>query len=361
MFKRIFAFLLVFSLLAPVSVGAAEAEPERILYAIAVRGAVRNLPAITQFDDAIDDMVDMRYQLRDLAAHFRRSGTAAEAEVIRIERQIGDLSASISNMRAIQEMTRAVTEFSMRNSITAINNMVLDIELLEATLAHEQVTVDNLELRHRAGLVSESDLRAAQLGLQQRETNLAALTVSLETERQNLNRILQRPVTGNFYVAFEREIIELPADLNRHISRVAHRQPNIRQRDNTLNRARSAQDDRDVPIGSAEHRSRERAVTQAERERTESLRAMEAEIRSLYNNITMLMHTSESLEIDLQRAKERLETVELNYQTGLATRFDVEGARLAVLGNEIALEKNLNTLWSMQFLFENPFIRLMGS
>ena len=61
-----------------------------------------------------------------------------------------------------------------------------------------------------------------------------------------------------------------------------------------------------------------------------------------------------TLDIDMQRAIQRYEAVVLNYQAGLVTRFDVETAELAVLGAEIAIERNLNNFWNAQFMFLNP-------
>ena len=354
--KRVVSVLLV-CMLFSVPVWARESqEPQGIPYNVAVRGATRNLPAITVFDDTVDELQELRTSLQNLLRARRASGTADHAEIVQMERQIADLGANINTMRAAQNMARISTEFAMRNSIVTIANTELDIQLLEATLAQDRVNLNNTRMRFNAGLISESDLRAVELALQQQEANLAALEVSLTSERQSLNRILQRPITGNFYVRYDRELLELPANLEGHIRRAAPRQPNVRQREIAMTRARAVWRDQDVDFGSPERQARERAYNQATREHTDVLRSVETVIRNQYNSLIALRHQNESLAIELQRAVERRDDVILNQEVGLATPFDVETAELAILRAEIAIERNLNTHWNTQFIFENPFL-----
>ena len=356
MIKRIISVILACTLFA-VPVWAREPEaPERIPYGVALRGAVRNLPLITEFDDNIEDLREMREDLQALLDLRRQAGTLTREERDQMQREIANLGANINRMRAAQEMLRIGTEASMRAGITSINNTVLDIELMEVVIGHERTNLDNTRLRFNAGLVSESDLRAAELALEQREANLASMRVSLESERQNLNRILQRPVTGNFYVYFERELIELPENLDAHVRQVAPRQPNVRQADIALSRAQAYLNDVHLDFASPIRIERERVRNQAQRERNEVLRDVETAMRNHYNTLIMMLYSMESLEISLQRSVEQLEATTLNYQAGLATRFDIEAAKLEILRNEIDIEKNLNNFWNAQFAFENPFL-----
>ena len=355
MIKKI-VFILLASVLFAVPVLAQTGEAQGIPYSVAVRGATRNLPAITAFDDLVTDLQDARQSLQDLLRLRRATGIMTHAERIQLERQIADLGAEINTMRALQDMARISTEFAMRNTMTTIANTRLDILMLEATIAQERVNLNNTRLRLNAGLISATDMRAAELAFQQQEANLSALNVTLETERQSLNRILQRSITGNYYVSYDRELLELPVDLEQHIRREARRQPNVRRQEIAMNRARAAFRDQDVEPGSPERRSRERAYNQAVREHNETLRGVETAMRNQYNALTLLMHQNDSLEIDLQRAVERLEAVTLNYQAGLATPFDIEAAELAILRIETSLERNLNIYWNAQFMFQNPFL-----
>lgn len=358
MFKKFIATLLITALMV-VPVYANDAElptPERIPYNVAVRGAVRDLATLTALDDAIEDLQDIRDDLRSLLELRRVSGTLTRPEESEMERQLANLLAQINTMRANQEMIRISTEFAMRNSMTTINNTLLDLHLLEATIAHGKNALDMAQLRFNAGLISESDLRSQELALQQQESQLATLQVMLESERQALNTVLQRPLTGYFYVYYQQELIDLPEDLNAHIRRVAPQAPNVRQRDITLSRARAYLNDVNLDFGSPVRQERERARNQAERERNETLRNVETAMRNHYNALTALLHSNESLQIDLERATNLYETVQLNYQAGLAAQFNLEEARLGVLNAENAIQRNVNTFWNMQFMFENPFL-----
>jgi len=357
MFRKIFFALFICVLFTvPTIVSAQETEEnmQRIPYLVAVRGAVRNNPILVDLDDTIEDVQEARDNLQSLMRLRQDAGTLSRAEEREMQRQVADLGASLRNMRATQEMIRIRIEFGMRNTITTINNTELDIRLTEATLEQDRVNLNNAQLRFNAGLISESDLRSKELTLQQRESNLASLLISLESERRELNRILQRPVTGDFYVAFEREIIDLPTNLDQHVRQVASNQPNVRQADTDLNRAQSHL--RDISRAAPEYRDLERVRNQAERVRNETLRDVQADMRNRYNTLTMMLRTHDSLEIDLLRAVDRYETLTLNYRAGLATRFDLAAAELGILSTETAIEKNLNTIWNMQFMFEHPFL-----
>ena len=361
MIKRIISLLLAFSLIS-VPVWAQETEyyqeeATRLPYSVALRGAIRNLPAITSMDDSIEDLTEMRDDLRAILDLRRTTGTLTREEERRLQRQIADLGASVNTMRASQEIIRTSTEFLMRSSITQINNTRIDIQLLEATLEHESANFEIARQRFAAGQISESELNALELLLERREADMASLRVSLDIEIQNLNRILQRPVTSNYYIYFDRELMELPENLDAHVRRYAPREPNVRQMEIALNRAQAAVND-EHDLASPQRAERERARNQAERQLNATLRSVETAMRNQYNALTMLRHNIQSLEIELQRVQAVHEAALLNYQQGMVTRFDVEAAELAILRVELSIEQNLNTFWNSQFLFENPFLLL---
>ena len=360
MIKKTMFFVLLASIVFAVPAFANEVNeasgPERIPYITALRSSLRNLPGITAFDDQIDDMTEVRDDLRSLLELRRVSGTLTRPEELQMQRQIANLGSHIQSMRVAQDTVRIGTEFSMRNSITTINNTTLDIELMEATLAYYQNNLNTAQLRFNAGLISESALQAAELSVQQRESNLAALLVNLESARHDLNRTLQRPVTDYVYIFFDRELMELPDNLDRHIRDVVSSQPNVRQREIAYNRARAYLSDLRTDFGNPVRAQLERERDQARREYNEIRRNVETAMRNHYNNLTAMLHNKESLAIDLTRALDRYEIATLNYQAGLATRFDIEAAERGVLAAEIALERTLNNFWNAQFLFENPFL-----
>ena len=360
MIKSFFAVLLVTVMMATPVLAAEnnEVTATRIPYTIAVRGAINNLPALTGMDDMIDDIYELRRSLRDWREVRDRGGTGTREELAELDRQIGELTAQMNTMRITQEILRTSTEFSMRNSMTNIANIELDIKLMEANLELERAALQNAALRLAAGLISESDFNIAELELQQQEADLAARQVSLETEQQNLNRILQRSITGNYYVAVDKVLIDLPADLNAHVRRAAPRQANVRLEDIAVNRARSNWNN-EVLRFSPERASLERTLNQAQRERNEALRATETAIRNQYNTLQSLNRQNDSLKIELQRAEERLEVVRLNHQAGRATAFDISRAELAILQIEVSLQRNFNNAWNMQFIFENPFLLVL--
>ncbi|MCL1998844.1 MAG: TolC family protein [Turicibacter sp.] len=357
MMKKVLGFALLLSLAFGVMVQAAEeaAEIDEIQYVTALRGALRDLPALLAIEDSINSLTEARDNLQGILILRRQAGThLLDGGLGELEAQIADLSANINNMRAIQTITRLGTEFSLRNSIVTINNALLDIYLLERTIEQYQRDLSTANLRLNAGLISDSDLRSTELALQQRESSLVSLRISLETEYQNLNRILQRNATTPIQVVVEKELIELPTNLDEFVRQTLRTQPNIRQQEITFDRARSAVSA--VHPMDPQRTSLERARNQAERELLDTRRATELAMRNQHNTLEILLINHESLEIDLARALERVETVEANQRAGFATLLDIEAARLAVLSAEIAIERNFNNLWNLQFTLKNPFL-----
>ena len=355
MLRKISFLVLLFALFA-VPVYAEDTDVIRIPYNAALRAAQNNLPAITRFDELIENMQDTREDLRRLYAVLVRLEETTQEELDEIDQQIAELSANIQLMGINKEMSRISTELTMRNALTSIANTELDIRLSEARLEQDRTNLHVAELRFEAGLISETALREAELDLQQNEANLYALNTTLVGDRQNLNRIIQRTLTGNYYIVYERELTDLPANLNNFINQRVNRQPTVRIADINLSRARVALRQFETAFGSTERAVRERAVTQAERERAEAIHNIEAAMRSQYNTLTTILRSNESLEIDLQRATERRDSVIISYEAGFATAFDVAAAELAILAAEIGIERNLNNFWNLQFLFVNPFL-----
>ncbi|MCL2016579.1 MAG: TolC family protein [Defluviitaleaceae bacterium] len=335
-----------------------QGEPTRVPYNIALGHATRNLPAITTFDTNIRSLEDMRTQMQDMLNFRQRRGESFPGEIAQLDAQIGELTANIHNLRLAREMATISTELTMRNSMTNIANTELDILLLEANIGREQVNVENTRLRFEAGMVSESDLNTAELALEQMDTDLASLQVSLATERQNLNRILQRQLTGNYYIMNDWELLELPSGggLDEFVRRTALRQPTVRQRDIAVGRARAVLNQTPAPLGTFQRSEQDRALAQAEREYNTTLRAVETAIRNQYNNLTMLLNSNESLGIDLLRANERLNSANLNFQVGRATQFEIDGINLEIFRIETAIQRNLNNFWNAQFMLENAFL-----
>jgi hypothetical protein len=60
--------------------------------------------------------------------------------------------------------------------------------------------------------------------------------------------------------------------------------------------------------------------------------------------------------IDLEKSTELHRTTKARHGAGQVTKYDVDGAALAVRQNETAIDKNLNSRWTLTFMFRRPFM-----
>jgi len=334
-------------------------QPQQIRFDRAMQMALANSSALVDLEDRLENLTEQRDALRNLLELRRFAGTITPPEEAALLRQIADLNAVIHTMQYGRTMTRVGVEMQLLAILVTIRNLELDIYLAEANIIQYENNVNIAQLRLNSGLGSESDLRTAEMNLQQREAGLSTQRVSLETEWNSLRRLLQLSMDHYFYIDYEMIINPLPTDLNQHIRDITTRQrqmpPNLRQREVTLNRARAVLNDtvnQDTPARTQAQRAHDQAV----RERDELIRTLETGIRNQYNTIRMLQQTYESLQIGLAQAVERRDVAQLNYQAGLVTPFVIESAELGILAAEIAIQKNLHTQWLSQFRFDNPFL-----
>ena len=360
MFKSLACMLLVCTvLITPVQAHRQPEEPYHISYAEALHKALHELPAIRDIDAMIREVRLERRALQDFRRFEEQMGASSRDELARISRQISDLDDYISTLQLNEEMVRIGIEFSLRSAITDIANMRLDLQLMELALEQEQAAFNRARLRFNTGLISRNEFTSAETALQYQKSELAALRILLEAEQQNLNRILQQPITSSFCIYFDRELIELPGRLNNHIQQMIRRQPCYRRLEMAVNRARVqrryAVCDRDF-YGVDTRDERTRAYNQAVRERNEARRNLETAIRGHFNTLTVLLRQNEALEVELQQAMGRYEAILLRYRAGMVRSPEVEAVRFAVIKAEIALEQHLNKFWNAQFLFEHPFL-----
>jgi hypothetical protein len=335
--------------------------PVALRYNDAVTMATRNLTSLLTLDDAISQLRDALKTVTD----ERDAMINSYSPMMRpyVESAIRDafvpyirpLERRINELRYSQDMIKLGTELQLLNSINAIENALLDIALTELAIEQDEASLEAARARWERGTGSESDYRAAEFSLAQRRVNLSALRVSLDNERMSLSRLLNKPVTEVYAVDYGARTPALPDDLEAYIAKALKEQPNILQKESEAARAK-AEYDESSGAPQSERDALKRAQTRAERELEDMKKNLELAIRKQYNNILALQYNGESLEIDLKRANDRLETLRLNLDAGLVTPLELGAGRLGVESAKAAIAKNNNNYRIMLFMFANPFL-----
>nr|AGS53430.1 hypothetical protein [uncultured bacterium contig00025] len=338
-----------------------ERQPAVIAYNDAVSMATKNLPGLISLDEAIRALRDQLKELTDerdarinsfnpiMRPYVESAIRSAFAGPIRL------LNRHINEMIYSQDMIKTAAEMQLRGSIVAVENMLIDIEIAEAAVSQEIAALDAARIRYERGAGAESDYRSAELALSQRRTNLTLLHISLSNERMNLNRLLEKPMTELYAVEYDAKQAELPPDIDAYVRAVITEQPNVKQKDSEVARLKTDLDNA-ADAATSERDEKKRALSRAERERDELGKNLELAIRKQVNSMQILLYSIESLEIDLQRANDRRETLRLNLEAGLVSQHDMDLAQLAVMNAEAGIAKSLNNYWVMQFALEHPFL-----
>ena len=348
------AFLILSPAAAQAS--AAKAPPKPIKYADAVKMATKKLSGVVSLEDS-----------KSLLSEQKKYASSTEAW--HIDKQIDSLKLN-------QDMVKISTEVSLRNILVNIENYGLDIGLLEETIVQNEANVVRVGLRRQYGMASDNDLRAAEQALAQNQANLDALLISLENEKINLNKILQLPLTQASVVDYERAAENPPEDLEKYIKDKLKKDPSVKQKQNTLDMKKREYDDyieqqrlirlqiyygllkpeEAPPVDPMREISLKSEYDKAKRELDDAKKAMETAIRANCNNLEQIRQRQVSLLVDLEKANDSYETATAHLQAGFATQYDVDNALLAISNTNVSIQKNLNSYWTLRFLFNHPFL-----
>ena len=314
----------------------------------------------------------------DVGAFFaiERDLLATEASLVQA---IADMASreieGRNQLRSRAEMEQLIAdaaELMVLTYLTNINNHAMDLQLMESAVIQSERNRDFVRLRRDLGMASDEDLRTAELALRQDRAAVTALTSVLQTERENLNRLLRFPITRDLVVTFEPEIVPVEvADINAFIRQATADDVNIRNNRVSVEAAEAA-------LSSARNLGRSSFTTEREwqdwgrtienyertlRNARDAYRTaaenLDRNIRSTYNSLKQLEERRDILISDLARANNNYRIATANYEIGNITQFELDAARMAVLQAEIAIVKNIFQHNMLRFTFERTYLLSM--
>jgi len=280
-----------------------------------------------------------------------RNYTMPEVQLLRTREMLSNqLAAMDYNIRMIKEGN----EMLLRSNLAAIERARLDIIMLEAQKALEENILTLTGLRHSLGLASDTELRDAEQSMARIRSNLEAQRLTLADNNLALNNLLGLSAATNLAITGLTWQAAGPGNLENHIEAVLDEAPTVALRQLDLNYALYMQFSydrlllRDEQEDYYRYRGRRQdsstvielrnEVNLAGRNLDNARDNIERQIRSAYNNLSQLAERQAMIEADLAAAiQDYVETAVL-YMAGLATRIELQGAELAILSQEIALE-----------------------
>ncbi len=279
-----------------------------------------------------------------------------EEQLANVLRQEKSVRNQISNVDVNKQMIADGNEYMLRSYVTNINGYALDIQSMEAKIELSKLNKNNVALKQSIGLVSDTDLKLAELALEQDIANLNSLKLMLKSEREALNHLLGYTASRDVYVVYEPTVTPLIIDdLNQHIRLKIEKDPSIYLKKQAVDEASykitTAKD-----ISSESELQNENNLKKAKRDYEDAKTAMDKEMRSTYNSIKQLEQKQKLLELDIKKAVNDYNNALASYEAGNITLYNVNMARLGILQAETAMVKNAFTYANTVFLFNTPYM-----
>jgi len=246
-----------------------------------------------------------------------------------------------------------VIENTLRSLIITVAELETRIESMDAELVLTEEDLRRVTVRNQFGRASANELRGAQQAVLLAQMDLTQHKTNLYSAHNSLNHLLGQPLSQYTVIEFEITLLDENFDLSDHIRRVIPGTPTISQLQLEVDWANEA---RRAYRGSNRDTQRDlrEAYERTVLARNQAMRTMETALRRANNELTNLQTTIEVRQLELYRAKQRLETAETNLSLGTITRHEVEQARLAVFHAEQAIESIVNQKWMLIFRIKNP-------
>ena len=285
-------------------------------------------------------------------------------------------------------------EMTLRSYLANIAEHEANLVMLEKNADFLETSLEQTRLRHELGMASDMDLREAEHQLEQVRLNYEMLSLTLENQRHQLNRLIHHPITANIQIVYEIEELEPLLQLSdREIQRLVDRDHNLLywretvairrhewQRrvenpdvdirilemrleaataDNNLVAAAAAQFElqrrRENPDMDREHYRLQHRLAVIERDMAE--RQAELNVRNSLAEWERLVEEEIAITADLNQAISDYEDMKIRLEAGLVTQLQVNAMQLAVAAQEARLVRHGYDFWIAGLRVGQPYLR----
>ena len=329
--------------------------------------AVRNNTSV----GAISGNVATMEQLRRSAvadfdiALFAGLDTAAQhaMRVVRI------LDADIGSRAHHTQALETISRMMVVNTLSAMRGQQVDRLLVLENIRLQTENVHLTRLRNELGFASANELIQAENELEGSRETLRSLELSIANQRSALNNILGLPSNANTHVSGGPRLLELGqsvshgvANIETHARAAARYAPTVRILQAQVGAAQENYE-RSVPTVSpnpeataTDRASLRNTLNEVVRQAQDAISDIEQGVREAYGQLLVLESQRVALELELQQARQAYNTAQTSLVAGLVTEYDVQVARMGILGVEASILRNALAYENLLFMFENPFL-----
>ncbi|MDR1913353.1 MAG: TolC family protein [Clostridiales bacterium] len=328
-------------------------------------------PIIIEYDQALKDAYSANSTLLNLSESFdvlneQHSDTVDQLSELGYAynldsqpftdtlRALKNIEVTMSSLPHNEQMVRETTEYMLRGTLSSIAQNEMDLQIMEENINLQSATVKSMKLKLELGMVSETNLKAAEQSLEQMQVNKEGLELIIKGERANLGKILNLPMNREIIVLYDPTIEAIrQVDFSSYIGE----DPMIKLKRAEIDKAQYALDTVVSDLTDSKLQKQADLMT-ANRAYDDAVRDLSAAMTTTYNKLNQIAQNQKSLEIDVQKAKDNYKSMSINYQAGTVTLFELDTCKAAILNAEATLAKNEYTFWTMTFGLQHPYLLL---
>ncbi len=265
---------------------------------------------------------------------------------------------ALSNGNLQQEITKVAVGASVKSNFAQIQILEKNLELTQQKYKIQKKQLIFGQKKADLGLISSNDLDQIKRETVEMEQNLKKIQVSLDDAYVSLNRLIGGSATNRYVIQNDvaYEPLKMDMSIDAYVTRSISTDQSLKIEKNKIDTAKFSTKVVTQSTTIADVRNAELAYDESERTYKDATLEKEKAIRLSYNKLQNMEVERVNLEKALEKAKQDLDTAQVNYKVGNITEIQLEQASLAVTNAETELLNNTLTYDATKYSFENTCI-----
>lgn len=259
------------------------------------------------------------------------------------------------------KITNLMLEATLKSTFSSIVEDEADLELLKKNCEIQKTLYEQGQTKLSLGMLSQYKLDQLKADYEKSKVNVFQLEKTLEQKYVNLSDLMGESTDKVYALEYnvEFEPYELSGTIETYINAALNSDYSILLKEKAVEDAKFKQNFLSESTTNSENKSNKLSYGTAQRALKSAKESKDVAIRNAYVQLKQSEANYKQTESDLAQAQADLKTTEVNYQVGNVTELALEQAQLAVMKNEIALQKLADAYDMQVFAFKNT--SLIGS
>lgn len=248
------------------------------------------------------------------------------------------------------EAAKTAVRTSIRRSFNTILGYELDLAFQRQSIEHQKILLDVAKKKVELGMMAQFDYNQQELKYNQAVQNIKTLETSIDTEYSNLGIMID----SNTKYVIDYDVTKYDpigeVDVVVYANRRSYDSPSIKIQEIDLDQ--QEQQLKRTSAGS-EYDKAQNSYNQSKRKLADSKDQIETTVRSTYQSIKESEVKYNQALQDLNRLREELEVLKVQYNVGSASGLDIENKNFELLSKEYEIKKTIIALDNAKYQFEN--------